>query len=199
MQRRLVGIALASLMLISPLPAARAADAGSPGPPTPPATEEGFRSLVTALSGSWVLAIRGEPPPQGAPSSESTGAARWFTSVDGRVLLEDEHLPVGKTDLRLLGLIWWDGKRPGLSGMLCSSGSPRTCDPKASLDDIRLSWDGARFLIEEIEHQRDGSVLLFRESYSEITPRSYLQLGEIGPPGGPFRRLFTVHATRSKN
>ena len=42
-------------------------------------------------------------------------------------------------------------------------------------------------------------MLLFRESYSEIPPRSYLQLGEIGPPGGPFRRLFTVHGTRSKN
>ena len=199
MQRHLVGTVLASLVLVAPLAAARAADGGSPGPSTAPATEEGFRSLVAALSGSWALAIHSEPPRDGAPSSESTGAARWYTSVDGRVLLEDEHMPLGKTDLRLLGLIWWDGKRQTLSGMLCSSGSPRTCDPKASLDDIRLSWDGARLLIEEIEHQRDGSVLLFRESYSEITPRSYLQVGEIGPPGGPFRRLFTVHGTRSKN
>jgi hypothetical protein len=199
MQRRLVGTVLAWLMIVASLPAARAADAGSPGPSTAPATVEGFRSLVAALSGSWVLAIRPEPPPEGAPSTESTGTARWYTAVDGQVLLEDEHLPLGKTDLRLLGFIWWDGKRQALAGMLCSNTSPRTCDPKASLDDIRLSWDGVRLLIEEIEHQRDGSVLLFRESYSEITPRSYLQLGEIGPPGGPFRRLFTVHGTRSKN
>jgi hypothetical protein len=75
----------------------------------------------------------------------------------------------------------------------------RTCDPKASLDDIQIDWDGSRLLIEEIEHQRDGSVLLFRESYGEITPRSYVQLGEIGPRGGPFRRFFTVHATRSRD
>jgi hypothetical protein len=114
------------------------------------------------------------------------------------VLLEDEHMPLGKTDLKILGLIWWDDKRKALAGMLCSNRSPRTCDPKASLDDVRIGWDGSRLLIEEIEHQPDGSVLLFRESYGEITPRSYVQVGEIGPPAGPFRRVFTVHATRSR-
>ncbi len=201
MLRRLVRAALASWMLAVPMSDARATDAGSPGPSPKAgaATQEGFRSLVTALSGSWVLAIRYEPPQEGAPSAESKGTVRWYTAVDGQVLLEDEHLPLGKTDGKLLGLIWWDEKKKTLSGMLCSNLSPHTCDPKSSLDDIRLSWDGARFLIEEIEHQRDGSVLLFRESYSEITPRTYLQLGEIGPPGGPFRRVFTVHGTRSQD
>jgi hypothetical protein len=197
MSRRLVGAALAALMLVALLHGARAADAGSPGPPRSVASEQGFKSLVAAISGSWALAIRDEPPQEGGPSTESKGTARWYTAVDGQVLLEDEHLPVGKTDMKLLGLIWWDEKKQTLSGMLCSNRSPHTCDPKSSLDDIHLSWDGARFLIEEIEHQRDGSVLLFRESYSEITPRSYVQVGEIGPPKGPFRRVFTVHATRS--
>lgn len=196
--RRLVGTALISVVLVAPLSGARAADAGTPGP-AKAATQEGFRSLVAALSGSWALAVRAEPEKEGAPPTESTGTARWYTAVGGQVLLEDEHMTIHKADGKLLGLIWWDGKSQTLSGMLCSNLSLRTCDPKASLDDIRLSWDGSRFLIEEIEHQRDGSVLLFRESYSEITSRSYLQLGEIGPPGGPFRRVFTVHGTRSKN
>ncbi len=199
MQRRLVRAALASLMLAVPISDARAADAGSPGPSSKAVTpQEGFRSLVAALSGSWVLAIRYDPP-QGAPPVESRGTARWYTAVDGQVLLEDEHLPLGKRDGKLLGLIWWDEKKGTLTGMLCSNLSPHMCDPRSSLEDIRLSWDGSRFLIEEIEHQRDGSVLLFRESYSEITPRSYLQIGEIGPPGGPFRRIFTVHGTRSQD
>lgn len=199
MKRRLVGPVLASLMLGAGVPGARAGDAGTPGPAKSAATQEGFKSLVAALSGSWALAVRAEPQQDGAPSTESTGTARWYTAVGGQVLLEDEQMTIHKADGKLLGLIWWDGKSQTLSGMLCSNLSPRTCDPKASLDDIRLSWDGSRLLIEEIEHQRDGSVLLFRESYSEITSRSYLQLGEIGPPGGPFRRLFTVHGTRSKN
>jgi hypothetical protein len=199
MQRHLVRAVLASVMLVAALPGARAADAGSPGPGKATATEEGFRSLVAALSGSWALAIRLEPRKEGGPSTHSAGTVRWYTAAGGQVLLEDEHLPLDQRDMRLLGLIWWDGKGQTLSGMLCSNTSPRACDPKASLDDIRLSWDGSRLLIEEVEHQRDGSVLLFRESYGEITPRSYLQIGEIGPPGGPFRRLFTVHGTRSKN
>jgi hypothetical protein len=200
MLRRLVGAVLAALTLTVPFADASAADAGSPGPSSRAApTQEGFKSLVAALSGSWALAIRYEPPQEGAPSAETQGTVRWYTAIDGQVLLEDEHLPLGKTDMKLLGLIWWDDKRKALAGLLCSNRSPRTCDPKASLDDIRLSWDGARFLIEEIEHQRDGSVLLFRESYSEITPRTYVQLGEIGPPGGPFRRIFTVHGTRSQD
>jgi hypothetical protein len=198
MLRRLVGPVLASVMLGAVVPGAQAGDAGSPGL-AKAATEEGFRSLVAALSGSWALAIRSEPQQAGAPSTQSTGTARWYTAIDGQVLLEDEHLRVDQRDLKLLGLIWWDSKSQTLTGLLCSNGSRRTCDPRASLDDIRLSWDGARLLIEEIEHQRDGSVLLFRESYSEITPRSYLQVGEIGPPQGPFRRLFTAHGSRSKN
>ena len=146
-----------------------------------------------------MLAIRDEQSQEGAPSTGSTGSVRWSTAVDGQVLLEEEHLPLGKRDTKLLGLIWWDEKRKALAGLLCFNHSPRTCDPKASLDDIRLDWDGSRLLIEEIEHQRDGSVLLFRESYSEITARSYLQQWEIGPPGGPFRRLFTVHGTRARD
>ncbi len=190
---------LALLMLAARVPRALGADAGTPLLPKTASTQEGFRTLVAALSGSWVLAIRYQPSQEGAPSTDSTGSVLWSTAVDGRVLLEDEHLPLGKTEMKLLGLIWWDEKRKALAGLLCSNQSPRTCDPKASLDDIRLDWDGSRLLIEEIEHQRDGSVLLFRESYGEITARSYLQLGEIGPPGGPFRRVFTIHGTRSRD
>jgi len=189
MPPRLAGAALA-LSILTATPQAPAPDAGTRSPPS-------FKSLVAALSGSWALAIRYESPREGAPSGQSTGSVRWSTAADGRVLLEDEHLPPGQNDLKLLGLIWWDDKRKALAGLLCSNSSPRTCDPKASLDDIRIDWDGSRLLIEEIEHQRDGSVLLFRESYGEITPRSYVQVGEIGPPGGPVRRVFTIHATRS--
>jgi len=194
---RLAGAALGLSMLTTTPPPA-GADGGSRSPTSSSsATQEGFKTLVSALSGSWVLAGRYESPQGGAPSTESKGSVRWSTSVDGQVLLEDEHLPLGKTDLKILGLIWWDDKRKALAGMLCSNRSPRTCDPKAALDDVRIDWDGSRLLIEEIEHQRDGSVLLFRETYGEITPGSYVQTGEIGPTGGPFRRVFTVHATRS--
>ena len=87
---------------------------------------------------------------------------RWYTAVDGQVLLEDEHLPLGKTDGKLLGLIWWDEKKNAERHAL-QQPEPSHLRPEV-LDDIRLSWSGARFLIEEIEHQRDGSVLLFRES-----------------------------------
>ena len=199
MPSRLAGAAL-SLSILTATPPALAADAGTPAPPSSFAsTQAGFKTLVAALSGSWTLAIHYQPSQEGAPPIDSRGSVRWSTAVDGQVLLEDEHLPLGKNDLKLLGLIWWDDKQKALGGLLCSSLSPRLCDPKASLEDIRIDWDGTRLLIEELEHQRDGSVLLFRESYSEITPRSFLQQAEIGPRGGPFRRIFTVHGTRSAN
>jgi hypothetical protein len=191
-------VAALALTILTATPAALAGDAGVP-PSRSASTQASLKTLVAALSGSWALAIRYEPPQEGASPTESKGSVRWSTAADGQVLLEDEHLPLGKNDGKLLGLIWWDDKRKSFAGILCTSFSPRTCDPKASLDDIRIDWDGARLLIEELEHQRDGSVLLFRESYSEITPRSYLQMAEIGPPGGPFRRIFTVHGTRSGN
>jgi hypothetical protein len=199
MPAHLAGAALA-LSMLTATPPAPGPDAGGPSaPPKAAATQEGLKSLVAALSGSWTLAARYQPSQEGAAATESTGSVRWSTAVDGQVLLEDEHLPLGKTDLKILGLIWWDDKKKALAGLLCSSRSPRICDPKASLDDIRIDWDGSRLLIEELEHQHDGSVLLFRESYGEITARSYVQLGEIGPTGGPFRRVFTVRATRSRD
>ena len=176
--------------------AVRADDAGvHPAPPRPGAD---FQSLVRALSGDWSLAVRFEPTEPGAKPTEARGTERWRTAAGGTVLVEEEFLPMGGREVHLLGLLWWDNKEQKLGGMECNEGNPRICDLRGALNDITLSWDGHQLVIEEIEHRPAGKTMLWRESYSEIRPDSFVQAGELGPPGGPLRRVFTIHAARVK-
>jgi hypothetical protein len=156
-----------------------------------------FESLGRALSGSWTLSIQFEPEPGKPRPAETRGTETWRASEDGLVLIEEEHLPTPRTDLHLLALVWQDRKTQTLGGVECNGGNPHVCDLKGALNDISIRWDGKQLVIEEIEHRPDGRTMLWREAYSEMTPRSFTQTGDIGPPGGPMKRVFTIHAARA--
>jgi hypothetical protein len=80
--------------------------------------------------------------------------------------------------------------------MECQNLLPYTCDVKGALNDITMNWDGKQFVIDEVETSTSGKKSMWHEVWSEITPSSFTQTGEYGEPGGPRKRLFTIHATR---
>lgn len=187
--RRVPLIRIVFVLLSTAALAVQAQDAG--------ATAASFESLVRALSGSWTLRIQFEEE-QGKPRpAETRGTETWRASEDGLVLIEEEHLPTPGRDLHLLALIWQDRKTQALGGVECNGGNPHVCDLKGALNDITIRWDGKQLVIEEIEHRPTGQTMLWREAYSEITPRSFTQTGDIGPPAGPMKRVFTIHAVRA--
>jgi hypothetical protein len=111
-------------------------------------------------------------------------------------LLEEEHLSTPEGDLSLLGVVWWNTANKALHGMECQNLLPYTCDVKGAQNDITMNWDGKEFVIDEIETSKTGKKSVWHEIWSEITSNSFTQTGEYGDPGGPRKRLFTIHATR---
>lgn len=80
--------------------------------------------------------------------------------------------------------------------MQCNNNDPHVCDVKGSLNDIAITWDGRQLVIEEQEVLPDGRKQTYRETYSEVTPTSFTQTGDVRQPGGTLQRVMTIHANR---
>jgi len=155
-----------------------------------------MQTLTTALSGEWSLSVKWEADGSMPNGLVNTGEENWRAGPGGYMLLEEEHLRKPQGDLFLLGVVWWNSTMKNLQGMECQNLLPYTCDVKGALNDITMSWDGKQFVIDEIETSNTGKKSMWHEVWSDITPISFTQSGEYGEPGGPRKRLFTIHATR---
>jgi hypothetical protein len=152
-------------------------------------------SLIKALSGRWSLQVKFEPSPEMPKGLTSSGEETWRPAIGGLTLLEEERVSIPAGDLSLLGIIWWDTKAKGLHGMECNNQAPYTCDIKGALNDITMTWDGKQFTINEWE-THDNKKTLWHEVWSDITPTSYTQTGDVQEPGGSTTRIFTIQASK---
>jgi len=155
-----------------------------------------IRSLTKALTGEWSLNVKFEPNASAPNGLANTGEETWRPGPGGFTLLEEEHLRMPEGDLFLLGVLWWNTATKSLHGMECQNLLPYTCDVKGAQNDITMNWDGKEFVIDEMETSKSGKKSVWREVWSDITPNSFTQTGEYGDPGGPRKRLFTIHATK---
>lgn len=155
-----------------------------------------IQSLTKALTGEWSLSVKFEPSASAPNGLANTGEETWRTGPGGFTLLEEEHLRMPKEDLFLLGVVWWNAASKAFHGMECQNLLPYTCDVKGAQNDITMNWDGKQFVIDEVETSPSGKKSMWHEVWSDITPNSFTQTGEYGDPGGPRKRLFTIHATR---
>jgi ketosteroid isomerase-like protein len=167
-------------------------------PTSAPNPSAEIKSLTKALEGNWALNVKFEPDSSAPKGLVNTGEETWRPGPGGFTLLEEEHLRMPEGDLFLLGVIWWNTATKSLHGMECENQLPYTCDLKGGLNDITMGWDGKQFVIDEMETSNTGKKSMWHEVWSDITPTSFTQTGEYGDPGGPRKRMFTIHATRVK-
>lgn len=158
-----------------------------------------MQSLTKALTGEWSLNVKFEPSASAPNGLVNTGEETWRPGPGGFTLLEEEHLRFPEADGFLLGIIWWNTASKSLRGMECQNLLPYICDVKGAQNDITMNWDGKQFVIDEMETSGTGKKSMWHEVWSDITPTSFTQTGETGEPGGPRKRLFTIHATRVAN
>ena len=157
-----------------------------------------LQSLIKSLSGTWSISVKFEPNPEMPNGFAGTGDETWRPGPGDFTLLEEEHVPTPSGDVFLLGIIWWDSKTKSLHGMECNNQLPYTCDLKGGLNDVTMSWDGKQFIINEWE-THGGKKTLWHEVWSDITPTSFTQTGDVQIPGGATTRFFTTQATRRKD
>jgi hypothetical protein len=157
-----------------------------------------LQALTQTLAGKWKLEVRFEADASaGNKVIEGPGEESWSAGPGGITLIEQEHIPSPQGDTFLMGVIWWDSTKNQLGGMECNSYLPVTCDLKGGLNDITISWDGTRFQIDELE-THNGRHTVWHESWTNITPDSFTQTGDVTRPDGTSTRFMTVHGRRVK-
>ena len=154
-----------------------------------------LQSLADALSGKWRLSVRFEPTAQMPSGVTGIGEETWHAGPGGYTLIEEEQIPMPGGEGYLLGIIWWDSRAKRFQGMECNNQLPFTCDLKGALSDITITWDGKTFGIEELE-THNGKKTIWREVWSNITPTSFVQTGDVTQPDGSTTRFMTIRGTK---
>jgi hypothetical protein len=153
-------------------------------------------SVIRALSGRWSMEVTFEPSPDAPKGAQGKGEESWHAGAQGLTLIDEEHILVPPLDIHLLGMLWWDSAEKKFHGMECVNQNPHACDPKGALNDVTITWDGKQLTIDEIQTSPTGKRSQWHETYSNITPTSFLQVGESGEVGSPLKKVVTLHGTR---
>jgi hypothetical protein len=160
--------------------------------PQPPAE---ILSLEKALVGQWSTTYEFDPGSMG-PKVTGTGHGHevWRTSPGAFVLMEEEdiHAPFG--EMFVFAIHWWDKSTNSLRGMLCNNSGPAACNVD-TYSNSTLKWDGKQLTIDMQFPQKDKK-MVWHEVWSNITPTSFTQTGDIGEVGGPLKRAVTIHGTK---
>lgn len=160
--------------------------------PQPPAE---IQSLAKALVGRWSTTYSFEPGGMGPAAATSTGEEVWRTGPGGFVLMEEEHFHTPAGEVFLLALHWWDKSTNSLRGMLCNNSGPAACSVD-TYSNSTLKWDGKQLTIE-LQFPQKEKKMLWHEVWSDITPTSFTQIGDMGEVGGPLKRVVTIHGTKT--
>jgi hypothetical protein len=180
---------------IAPAPLGAGSAASSSGSDLGAASAE-MLSVIQALSGRWAMEVTFEPSPDAPKGAQGKGEEFWHAGAQGLTLIDEENIRVPPLDIHLLGMLWWDSAEKKFHGMECVNQNPHSCDPKAALNDVTITWDGKQLTIDEIQTSPTGKKSQWHETYSNITSTSFLQVGESGEIGGPFKKVVTLRGTR---
>jgi hypothetical protein len=163
----------------------------------PDAASAEMQNLMRAMSGRWAIDVRFESSSEMPGGAQGKGEELWKPLASGLVLSDEEKIELAHGTVHLLGLIWWDRASKEYRGMECVNQNPHTCDAKASASqDVAIKWDGKQLTIEQPQNSSDGKKGLWHETFSEITPTSFVQVGESWDPGGQHQKVVTVRGTR---
>jgi hypothetical protein len=160
-------------------------------------------SLEKALSGNWAITEKFAPSKDNADSintprgGNGRGTEVWRSSPGGFTFMEEAHDYTPAGQIYIVGYMWWDAIKRSFGGMECNSQWPQGCDPKSSLSLVALSWDGKQ-LIVDFKNEHDPTKLAWHEVFSQITPTSFVQTGDIGLPDGTLKRWVSIKAKRLK-
>jgi hypothetical protein len=162
-----------------------------------PAAE--MQTLAKALTGRWAItetfALSGNNSAEIAAGGVGHGEEVWRSGPGGFTLMEEAHDFTPAGEVYIVGYMWWDRTAKKFAGMECNSQWPQVCDVASAISRVSLSWDGTR-LVVDFRSKEDPRRIVWHEVFSDITPTSFVQTGDIGQPDGSLKRLVTIRATR---
>src|SRR5271157_3305418 len=160
-------------------------------PPPPPE----LQSLTKALAGKWTTTYEFVPGVMSPTGGTGTGEEVWRVGPGGYVLMEEEHVVTPEEEVFLIAFHWWDKSTNSLRGMLCNNSGPASCNVDSYFNST-LKWDGKQFVID-MRFPQGEKKMVWHEVWSDITPTSFTQTGDMGEVGEPLKRTLTGHAVKA--
>ncbi len=152
-----------------------------------------MQSLIKAIAGRWSTTIKPETSEMTPNAGTGKGEEIWRPGPGGFTLLEEEHHQTLYGDRFLLALQWWDNSTNSFHGMLCNNSGPAGCNVESTKG--VLKWDGKQYVID-MEFPSEGKRMLWHEVFTDFTPTSFTQTGDVGEVGGPLKRSISIRATK---
>jgi hypothetical protein len=197
---RILVFGAAFICLLYGLGGVESADSQQSHPANGPASTNNSRdvapemqSLIKAIAGRWSTSIKLEPSGATPNGGVGEGEEIWRPGPGGFTLLEEEHNRTPYGERFLLALQWWDKSTNSLQGMLCNGSGPAGCNLESTKS--VLKWDGQRFVID-MEFSSHDKRMMWHEVFTDFTPKSFTQTGDVGEVDGPLKRSITIHATK---
>jgi hypothetical protein len=186
---------LLGILTIAPISLAQKADSkSSPAPTVTPQPSVELQSLTKALAGEWTTTYEFVAGVMGPSGGKGTGEEVWRAGPGGYVLIEEEHVTGPDQELFLTAFQWWDKSTNSLRGLLCNNFGPASCDVNSYFNS-KLQWDGKQLIID-MQFPQGEKKMVWHEAWSDITPTSFTQTGDMGEVGGPLKRAVTIHGTK---
>src|SRR6266571_262263 len=140
-----------------------------PGKRTPQPSPE-MQKLVNALSGTWSLREEYEHIDSMPGGGLGKGDVVWRPGPGGLSLIEDYHSKNPKGHVFGLSVTWWDEIAKGYWALWCADSLPTGCTVMARL----AKWEGNQLVLGD-EFASGGKKFTFKETVSDITPKTYTQ------------------------
>jgi len=153
-------------------------------------------ALIKAFEGHWSLQLKFEPSKDRPQGLDGTGDETWHAGPEGLTLTDEEVLVAGPHTSIVVGIFWRDPKTKEFHALDCSNEIPVTCDVKGAIGAVVVHWTGSKLTVDEKEFSQ-GQMMTSRVAWSDITANTFTESGYLAPPGGPFKKVMTIHATRA--
>jgi len=169
---------------MNPQSATAPAQASSESPKPAPEMER----LIKMWAGRWSTVEQFEPSDEMPQGKQDKGVETMRPGPGGLSLIGDYeshgaffgHLVVTWIPQeRIYKSFWLDRTQPGVS---LSTGG----------------WEGEKLVFTGVD-ESTGKKLGVRDTYSDITPNSFTDVLEMGPLGGPMKKILTVKYTKQAN
>ena len=167
-----------------------------PGDASTPQSTGEMQAMIKAFSGHWSLKLKFEPSKKRPRGLEGTGEETWHAGPEGLTFTDEEVFTAGPQTMIVVGLFWRDLQTKAYHAMDCSNQISHTCDLKGAVEDVVVHWTGSELTVDERELS-EGRMMTSRVAWSDITSTSFTETGYLAPPGGPFHKVMTIHATRA--
>ncbi|HEY7099073.1 MAG TPA: hypothetical protein VH437_20275 [Terriglobales bacterium] len=146
--------------------------------------------LAQALVGEWndtETMERGRYFPNGGQRS---GTSRWRLAVGGTTVVGEGHSDGSAGPLDHLILIWWDGQAKVYDYFVCFKDQGSLCEIRGT-----AHWEGNTF-VNDYDEIEDGKKTQWRDSFVDITPKSYTLIAARKQDDGSMKTLITTHSLR---